>query len=120
MYLHFIYNRTLQHCNENIVNNTGNNNPAPDQQNEHQQISMINHAMQELRDTDALKEKLKNIFDHNYQYYVKRKLKDRVIPMKPNKKIELNILKNPNEIAVRTYSQLRTSQLKKLTVQSMA
>ena len=38
------------------------------------------------------------MFDRNYQYYIKRELKDRVIPTKANRKIELNILKNANEI----------------------
>ena len=88
----------LQHYNENMVNNTGNNYPALEQQNEHQQASTVNHVTQELHDTDALKEKLKNTFDRNYQYYIKRELKDRVILMKANKNIELNILKNANEI----------------------
>ena len=86
----------LQHYNENMVNNTGNNDPVPEQQNEHQQASTVNHFTQELHDTDALKEKLKDIFDRNCQYYIKRELKDRVIPTKATKKIELNILKNAN------------------------
>ena len=91
-------NCMLQQYNENMVNKTGNNDPALEQQNEHQQASTVNHVTQELHDTDALKEKRKNIFDRNYQHYVKRELKDRVIPTKANKKIELNILKNANKI----------------------
>ena len=91
-------NCMLQQYNENMVNKTGNNDPALEQQNGHQQASTVNHVTQELHDTDALKEKRKNIFDRNYQHYVKRELKDRVIPTKANKKIELNILKNANEI----------------------
>ena len=91
-------NCMLQQYNENMVNKTGNNNPALEQQNGHQQASTVNHVTQELHDTDALKEKRRNIFDRNYQRYVKRELKDRVIPTKANKKIELNILKNANEI----------------------
>ena len=38
------------------------------------------------------------MFDSNYKYYIKRELKDRVIPANANKKIELNILKKANEI----------------------
>ena len=91
-------NCMLQQYNENMVNKTGNNDPALEQQNGHQQASTVNHVTQELHDTDALKEKRKNIFDRNYQHYVKRELKDRVIPTKANKKIELNILKNANKI----------------------
>ena len=49
----------LQHYNENMVNNTGNNYPALEQQNEHQQASTVNHVTQELHDNDALKENLK-------------------------------------------------------------
>ena len=90
--------RMLQQYNENMENDTDNYVPAPQQQNEHQQASAVNHVMQELHDTDALKEKLKNIFDRNYQYYIIRELKDRGIPIKANKKVELNILKNANEI----------------------
>ena len=60
--------------------------------------SNINHVRQGLQDTDTLKEKLKNIFDSNYQYYFQRELKDRVIPANGNKKIEVNILKKANEI----------------------
>ena len=52
-------NRMLQHYSENMVNNTGNNDPAPEQQNEHQQASTVNHVTQELHDNDALKENLK-------------------------------------------------------------
>ena len=92
------YSCMLHHYNENKVNDTDNYVPAREQQNEHQQASTLNHITQELHDIDALKEKLKNIFDRNYQYYIKRELKDRVIPTKANKKIELNILKNANEI----------------------
>ena len=91
-------NSMLQHYNENMVNNTGNNVPAPEQEKEHQPSSTVNHVTQELNDTDALKEKRKNIFERNYQYYIERELKDRVIPTKANKKIKLNIFKNTNEI----------------------
>ena len=48
-----------------MVNDTDNYVTFLEQQNEHQQASMVNHVMQELRDTDALKEKLRNIFDCN-------------------------------------------------------
>ena len=88
----------LQHCNENMVNDKDNYLPAPKQQNEHQQTSTVNQVTQELLNIDALKEKLKNIFDRNYQYYIKRELKDCDIRTKANKKVELNILKNANEI----------------------
>ena len=91
-------NCMLQQYNENMVNKTGNNDPALEQQSGHQQASTVNHVTQELHDTDALKEKRKNIFDRNYQHYVKRELNNRVIPTKANKKIELNILKNANKI----------------------
>ena len=49
----------LQHYNENMVNNTGNNDPALEQQNEHQQASTVNHVPQDLHYTVKLKEKLK-------------------------------------------------------------
>ena len=81
-----------------MLNKTGSNDPAPEQQNEHHPASDINHVTQGLYDTDTLKEKLKNMFDSNYKYYIKRELKDRVIPANANKKIELNILKKANEI----------------------
>ena len=61
-------------------------------------------------------EKLKHIFDRNYQYHIERELKYCVIPTKANKKIELNILKTTNE-TTSTHSQLRTSHFEKLTVQ---
>ena len=48
-----------------MVNDTDNYVTFLEQQNEHQQVSTVNHVMQELRDTDALKEKLRNIFDCN-------------------------------------------------------
>ena len=88
----------MQHYNENMVCDTENCVPALEQQDEHQQASAVNHVTQELHDIDALNEKLKNIFDRNYQYYIKRELKDRVIPTKEKKKVELNIFKNANEI----------------------
>ena len=86
-----------QHYNENIKNNTDNHVTATEQQNEHQQAFMVNQVMQGLHDNDAVKEKVKNIFDCNYQYYIKRELKDCIIPVKANKKIELNTLKTANE-----------------------
>ena len=70
----------LQHYSENMINDTENYVPAPKRQNEHQQASEVNHVTQELHDIDALKEKLTNIFDRYYQYYIKRELKYRVIP----------------------------------------
>ena len=72
-----------------MVNDTCNNDPAPEQQSKHQQASTVNHVTKELHDTDALKKKHKKIFYRNYQYY---------IPAKANKKIEVNILKNANRI----------------------
>ena len=89
--------RMPQHYNENIKNNTDNHVTATEQQNEHQQAFMVNQVMQGLHDNDAVKEKVKNIFDCNYQYYIKRELKDCIIPVKANKKIELNTLKTANE-----------------------
>ena len=78
--------------------------------------------MQELHDTDALKEKLKNIFDRNYQYCIKRELKDHVIPTKANKKIELNILKNANEITSNHLQSIENVSLKEIncTIYSIA
>ena len=107
----------LQHYNENMVNDT-----APEQQNEHQQASAVNHVTQELHDIDALKEKLKNIFDRNYQYYIKRELKYRVIPTKTNKKVELNILKNANEITSTHLQSIENISLREIncTIYSIA
>ena len=78
--------------------------------------------MQELHDTDALKEKLKNICDRNYQYCIKRELKDHVIPTKANKKIELNILKNANEITSNHLQSIENVSLKEIncTIYSIA
>ena len=90
-----------------MVHKTGNNDPAPEQQNEHHPASNIHYLAQGLHDTETLKEKLKNIFDSNYQYYIKRKLKDRLIPANANKTIELNITKKANEI---TSSHLQSVQ----------
>ena len=87
-----------QQYKENMANNTGNNDHAPEQQNKHQPASTVNHDTRELHDTDPLKEKLKNIFFRNYQYYIERELKYRVTPTKAYKMIELNILKTANEI----------------------
>ena len=101
-----------------MINNTGNNDPAPEQQNEHQQTSTENHVTQELHDADALKEKLKSIFDRNYQYYIKKELKDRVIPTKAKKYLSYTYSKMQMKLPVPTYSQWRTSHLEKLTVQS--
>ena len=114
--------RMLQHYNENMVNDTDNYVPAPEQQNEHQQASAVNHVTQELHDIDALKEKLKNIFDRNYQYYIKRELKDRVIPTKANKKVELNILKNANEITSTHLQSIENISLREIncTIYSIA
>ena len=114
--------RMLQHYNENMVNDTDNYVPAPEQQNEHQQASAVNHLTQELHDIDALKEKLKNIFDRNYQYYIKRELKDRVIPIKANKKVELNILKNANEITSTHLQSIENISLREIncTIYSIA
>ena len=112
----------LQQYNENMVNDTDNYVPAPEQQNEHQQASTVNHVTQELHDIDALKEKLKNIFDRNYQYYIKRELKDRVIPTKTNKKVELNILKNANEITSTHLQSIENISLREIncTIYSIA
>ena len=55
-----------------MVNDTDNNYPALEQQNKHKSSSTINHMTQELHDTDTLKERLKHIFDRNYQYYIER------------------------------------------------
>ena len=55
-----------------MVNKTGNNDPTPEQQNHYHPASKINHVTQGLKDADTLKEKLKNIFDSSYQYYIKR------------------------------------------------
>ena len=41
-----------------MVNDTDNYVTFLEQQNEHQQASTVNHVMQELRDTDALKKNL--------------------------------------------------------------
>ena len=57
---------------------------ASKEQNEHQPDPTVN-ATQELYDSDALKEKLKNRFDCYYQCYIERELKYFVI--KTNKKI---------------------------------
>ena len=105
-----------------MINNTGSNDPAPEQQNEHQQVSTVNNVMQELNDTDALKEKLKNIFDRNYQYCIKRELKDCIIPTKGNKKIELNILKDSNEITSTHLQSIENISLKEIncTIYSIA
>ena len=40
-----------------MVNDTCNNDPAPEQQSKHQQASTVNHVTKELHDTDALKKK---------------------------------------------------------------
>ena len=114
--------RTLQLYNEKMVNDTDNYVPAPEQQNEHQQASAVNHVTQELHDIDALRQKLKNIFDRNYQYYIKRELKDRVIPTKTNKKVELNILKNANEITSTHLQSIENISLREIncTIYSIA
>ena len=69
-----------------------------------------------------MKEKLKNIFDPNYQYCIKRELKDRAIPMKANKKIELNILKNANEITSTHLKSIENISLREIncTIYSIA
>ena len=81
-----------------MVNNTGKNDSAPEQQNKHQPASVINHVTQELWNADSLKEKFKNKFNRNCQYYIERELKDCVIPTKAIKKIELNTFKTANKI----------------------
>ena len=112
----------LQQYNENMVNDTDNYVPAPEQQNEHLQASAVNHVTQELHDIGALKEKLKHIFDRNYQYYIKRELNDRVIPTKTNKKVELNILKNANEITSTHLQSIENISLREIncTIYSIA
>ena len=61
-------NSMLQHYNENMVNNTSNNDPATEQQDEHQPASTVSHVTKELHDTDTLKEKLKNVFERTYRH----------------------------------------------------
>ena len=114
--------RMPQHYNENIKNNTDNHVTATEQQNEHQQASMVNQVTQGLHDNEALKEKVKNIFDCNYQYYIKRELKDRVIPVKANKKIELNTLKTANEITSTHLQSIENISLREInfTIYSIA
>ena len=79
-------NRMRQQYNENMVNKTGNSGPDLQQQKEHQPVSAVNHVTQELHETDALKKKLKNIFNGNNQYYIKMELKDRVNQAKAKQK----------------------------------
>ena len=112
----------LQHYNENMINDTDNYVPAPEQEKQHQQFSTVNHVTQELHDTDAMKEKLKNMFDRNYQYYIKREIKDRVIPMKSIKRIQLNILKNANEITSTHLQSIENISLREIncTIHSIA
>ena len=112
----------LQHYNENMINDTDNYVPAPEQEKQHQQVSTVNHVTQELHDTDAMKEKLKNMFDRNYQYYIKREIKDRVIPMKSIKRIQLNILKNANEITSTHLQSIENISLREIncTIHSIA
>ena len=69
-----------------------------EQKNEYQPTSTVNHVTQELHNNDALKEELKNIFNHNYKYCIEKELKDRFITTRATKKVQLNILKNANEI----------------------
>ena len=70
-----------------MVNNTANNYPAPEQQKEHQPACTTNHVKLKLHDTDAMKGKLKTLFDHNYQYYFERELNDCVTPDKQTKRL---------------------------------